>query len=140
MSSVTNCCTLKFAPEIPIKGFKAMNNVEITIIQKEGGILGKRFELRQDGTLKADGSACVMSVGNARRHPLQSMTDLAATIMSLNSSEALTIGRLIPGLPDEVEVVTKRRALNGNAGRAISRTQEFFVLPPGKDAVALIDH
>ncbi len=51
---------------------------ELTIFAKSGGPLTKRITLLPDGTLKSDGSACVMSFGQARRVAIESVADLGA--------------------------------------------------------------
>jgi hypothetical protein len=48
--------------------------IEITSIAKTGGPLTKRISLAQDGSLKSDGSACVMTCGTAQRLPLDGRT------------------------------------------------------------------
>ena len=44
-----------------------MRTIEITTLSKTGGPLTKRISLAPDGTLRSDGSACVMSSGIAQR-------------------------------------------------------------------------
>jgi hypothetical protein len=90
--------------------------IEITRLTKVGGPLTKRISLSPDGTLKSDGSACLMSRGDAQRVRLDDpLRQGAALIQSLKSHEAIALGRMRPDLPDQVRVVTKDRlaALNG---------------------------
>src|SRR5271167_3385157 len=85
---------------------------QVTVFAKRGGSLTKRISLNPDGTVKSDGSACGMSQGKARRLELSSAQQLADLIGYLGSNEAITLGALREGLPDEVEVATKLR-VNG---------------------------
>jgi hypothetical protein len=110
---------------------------EITVFSKDGGPLTKRISLAPDGSVKSDGSACVMSTGTARRMRLDTLQELAVVIASLQSNEALALGALRDDLPDTVRVVPKRK-LNGKAG-VIARTQDFIDFLPGKPALALFD-
>jgi hypothetical protein len=89
----------------------------------EGGPLTKRIALAADGTVNSDGSACLMVRGSAERVRLHDIVALAALIEKLGSDQAIALGRLRPGLPDHVEIITKRR-LNGVAQpHVIARTK-----------------
>jgi hypothetical protein len=110
---------------------------ELTIFAKSGGPLTKRITLLPDGTLKSDGSACVMSFGQARRVAIESVADLGALIERMPSNEALALGPLDSRLPDPVEVTTKRK-LNG-APNVIARTGEALFYRRGTSAFALLD-
>jgi hypothetical protein len=109
---------------------------EVTLFAKSNGCLTKRISL-ESGSLKSDGSACVMSTGTARRFGFSDVGELAVHIERLGSNEALALGRLRPDLPDQVKVTTKRK-LNGDAN-FIARTQEYILYPPGKPTLALVD-
>jgi hypothetical protein len=102
-----------------------MNVVELTVFAKsttgpDVSPLSKVISL--DGSnVVSDGSACVMSHGEARRLPLVSAEVLAQAISSMSSQEALSLGRLRADLPAKVKVVTQRK-LNGQAA-TIARTK-----------------
>ena len=101
---------------------------EVTRITKDGGALTKRITLGADGHLIRDGSECVMSGGRARRVRLGDIQHLADLIGGLGSSEAITLGALREGLPDEVKVTSKRR-INGTRRRdLIARSQDYISL------------
>ncbi len=51
--------------------------IEITTLTKQGGPLTKRISLTPDGMLHSDGSACIMSVGIARRCELGNLSQFA---------------------------------------------------------------
>ena len=110
---------------------------QLTVIAKSNGPLTKRISLSVDGSLKSNGSACVMSRGEARRIELSSPRQLADLISKLGSREAITLGALRDDLPDKVQVVARHR-LNGAAG-VIARTHDFFGFRPGAPAFSLID-
>src|SRR5215472_15776844 len=55
----------------------ARNSFPLTVIAKSNGPLTKRISLNPDGTVKSDGSACVMSHGRAHRVELSSAQELA---------------------------------------------------------------
>ena len=93
---------------------------EITIFRKANGPLTKRIALEADGSVKSDGSACVMAHGAAQRRPIGNVGDLAAVIGGMQSNQAIALGALRANLPGEVQVVTKKN-LNGQA-RTIART------------------
>lgn len=113
--------------------------IEITGFAKRGGCLSKRISLGADGAIISDGSACVMARGMAKRVPLSSLEDFADLIARLDPHEAIALGALRLGLPDEVEITTKRH-LNGNgAANVVARTSEYFSYRPGEPALALID-
>jgi hypothetical protein len=86
---------------------------EIVCLTKSGGPLTKKIRL-ENGVLRSDGSACVMTRGGACRAPITCAGQLGTLIGSLRSDQAIALGSLRPGLPREVEVATKR-AINGAA-------------------------
>ena len=112
--------------------------IEATVMAKEGGALTKRIWLAADGTVRTDGSACVMSWGRARRVRFGSAGELANQIASLGQSEAITLGAMRSDLPDAVSVVAKHR-LNDAAG-VIARTRDFIAFRPGVPAYTLADY
>src|SRR5689334_20765167 len=116
--------------------------VEITRLAKAGGPLTKRISLNADGSLKSDGSACVMSSGWAQRACFDTLKTFAAMIASLEPHEAIALGALRHDLPDKVEITTKDR-LEALAGAAtpnlIARTSDHIAYRPTDVALALID-
>ena len=110
---------------------------EFTIFAKSGGPLTKRISLAADGSLKSDGSACVMAQGAARRVHIASVSDLARLIERLRPNEAIALGALQTGLAELVQVVTKHK-LNG-AANVIARTGADIIYRKGQPALALLD-
>jgi hypothetical protein len=88
------------------------SDAEITVFEKSGGPLTKRISLAPDGSVKSDGSACVMARGAAWRLRIADVGELAPVIEKTRSNQAITLGALRAGLPDKVQVVTNRN-LNG---------------------------
>ena len=116
-----------------------MTALEITVFAKQDGPLTKRISLTENGKVKSDGSACVMTRGLARRFKFDSIHQLGPQIEKLKPHEAIALGRLRPDLPGRVEVVTKRN-LNGSARPdLIARSQDFIAYQQGEPALALID-
>jgi hypothetical protein len=111
---------------------------ELTIFTKQGGLLTKRISLAEDGTVNSDGSACRMASGTARRATIAGVPELAALIDSLESDQAIVLGALRPGLPDEVKVVTKAKLKDG-VNDVIARTADDLVYREGQPAFALLD-
>jgi hypothetical protein len=97
-------------------GIKALP--EITVFVKSGGPLTKRISLSASGSVASDGSACLMSGGTARRVAVADIQQFAALIGELPPNEALALGALRAGLPDQVKVVTKAKLLNGGPSTA----------------------
>jgi hypothetical protein len=117
--------------------------IELTIMKTSRGVLSKHISLK-DGKVLPDGSACKMTIGQARRCRLSSMAELAGLINSLESTEALALGRLIAGIGDDLPIATKARRTVPNGWEAqiattITRSAEFFHYEPGKPALLLID-
>jgi hypothetical protein len=79
-----------------------------------------------------------MASGTARRAPIAGVPDLAALIDSLESDQAIVLGALRPGLPDEVKVVTKAKLKDG-VNDVIARTADDLVYREGQPAFALLD-
>jgi hypothetical protein len=114
--------------------------LQLTIFAKTGGPLTKRISLAEDGSLKSDGSACVMSRGTARRFGFEHVEQLASLIEQLGPHEAIALGGLRGDLPDRVDVTTKRKLNGAERPNIIARTPDYLVYQPGKSAVALIDY
>jgi hypothetical protein len=111
---------------------------EIISLTKSGGPLTKKIRL-ENGVLRSDGSACVMTRGVACRAPITGVGQLGALIGSLRSDQAIALGSLRPGLPRKVEVVTKR-AINGAARPdIISRSADNIIFKPAQYGFALVD-
>jgi hypothetical protein len=112
---------------------------ELALFTKAGAApLTKHIALDDNGGLVNDSSACSMAAGAARRLRFRLIDQLAEQIAACTSSQAIALGRLVDGLPDEVRVVTKHR-LNGAAAGTIARTTEHLVFAEGEPAVALLD-
>ena len=79
-----------------------------------------------------------MGSGTARRAPLAGVSELATLIGSLELNQAMVLGALRPGLPDEVRVTTKAKLKNG-AANVIARTAEDVVYRAGRPAFMLFD-
>jgi hypothetical protein len=127
----------------PLKGngARTMSDIEIVGFAKAGGPLTKRISLSPEGKVISNGSACVMSHGQACRVRLNNVEAFAALIGNLDRSEAIALGALNADLPDQVEVVTKRKLteLNGHAINIIARTADHIRHVPDKPALGLID-
>src|SRR5262245_16299921 len=116
---------------------RCMRAVELTCFTKANGPLTKRISLAPDGTVKSDGSACVMARGTAQRVRIADVRELAAVIENVRPDQAIALGALRTGLPDKVQVVTKQK-LNGEPN-VIARTGTDIVFRREKPALALID-
>ena len=107
-------------------------HAEITEFTKLGGPLTKHISLADDGSLRSDGSACRMACGRARRVKIASVEQLAALIGQLHQNQAISLGTLRTGLPDQVKVVTKAKLPNGAAHpNIIARTGSDIVYKKG---------
>ena len=118
------------------------HQIEITGLAKADGPLTKRITLAPDGSLKSDGSACVMSKGRAGRATFDNLEAFAVYIASLDPNEAIALGALRDDLPDMVEITTKGwlEELNGTARPdLIARTGDHIAYRPDESALALID-
>jgi hypothetical protein len=123
-----------------INGASADAPLEITVFTKSGGPLSKRISLNGDGTVKSDGSACVMMRGRARRAHLAGVHDLAALIERLESNEAIALGRLRPDLADDVSIITKNKLNTVNGHDIIARTGNDIVYRADDPAFVLLDY
>jgi hypothetical protein len=113
--------------------------IELTVFTKAGGPLTKQILLASDGSIKADGSACVMSRGAARRFRFDSMQQFADLISGFQPNEALAVGTLRADLPDEVQVVAKRNLNGATRPEIIARTRDYISYRPREPALAPID-
>jgi hypothetical protein len=108
-----------------------MSAAEATLVHKTGGALTKRIWIAPDGTVKSDGSHCVMVAGNADRWRINGLPDVAAAIGDFGTTDALTLGALAPGVPDHATITTRGR-LNGAAQpNLITRTTDYFKFSAG---------
>ena len=114
-------------------------HVEITVFTKSGGPLTKRILLLADGSVKSDGSACVMSQGVAERAQIVNVEQLATLIKQLAPNQAIALGALRTGLPERVQVVTKAR-LKGTQQDVIARTGDGIIYRKGQPTFALLDY
>jgi hypothetical protein len=115
---------------------------EFTAISKSNGPLTKRIKLSEDGKICHDSSACIMVSGWARRWRSDGVVDFAELINRLDPNEAIALGSLKAELPDEVEIVTKKRLdeINGAAApKLVARTSSHIQYRAGHPALALID-
>ncbi len=113
--------------------------VEVTLFTKSGGPLTKRISLGADGKVTSDGSACTMSKGTARRVKIADVGQFGRLVEAMTRNEAIALGTLRPGLPNQVKVVTKDKN-NGSAVDVIARTADSIVFRPNEPALALLDH
>ena len=116
-------------------------SVHLSLITKEGRRpLSKRIYLDEMGILRSDGSPCAMARGHARRIKLNGSpsTELARHIGAMPEHQALVLGDLRAGLPDEVRLDVKRRA--DPAYGTVARDRSTFGYREGAPAFALIDH
>jgi hypothetical protein len=113
--------------------------IELTIFRKSDGPLTKRIELAPDGTVKSDGSQCIMPRGSARRFTFGAMGEFANLIGGLRSDEALALGVLRDDLPAEVAIVTKSKLNGANHHGTICRSQEYLIYRPGRATPVLLD-
>lgn len=113
---------------------------EITMFTKFGGPLTKRITLAEDGSITSDGSACVMARGAARRVKIATVEQLATLIEQLPPNQAIALGTLRSSLPDQVEVVSKAKLMNGAAPPdLIARTGADIIYREEHPAFALLD-
>jgi hypothetical protein len=117
-----------------------MSEIEITLFTKDGGPLTKRISLTKDERVHSDGGACRMSRGQARRLRLTGLAQFAVAINGLKSNQAVALGALRDGLPDQIGVTTKYK-INGDIGpNVIARTARDIVYHGGRAALALFDY
>jgi hypothetical protein len=112
---------------------------EITVFAKRGGTMSKRIWLDDDGKVISDGSACAMAHGIARRVEIADIRTYADLINACRPNEAVALGRLKPGLPAEVNIVTANELNGGTDPKTVARTKDFFIFEPGKAGLVLID-
>jgi len=98
---------------------------ELTLFGNAHGPLTKQFTLDADGNLvKTEGGQ--MSGGAAMRIPVADVQALAKLIGTIKSNQALALGSMRGGLPEQVAVTTKT-SLNGRTvPGTISRSREYM--------------
>ncbi len=112
--------------------------IELTVFTKaRSGLMSKVLGLAADGTLVSDGSYCLMSDGTANRLAVSGVADLAEAINLAEPYHAIALGRMKPGTPRGVSVVTDSELPNSPG--AIARTRKHFEFAPGLPAFLLID-
>jgi hypothetical protein len=120
-------------------GIQSPGAVCLTLFTKDHGPLTKHILLKEDGSIVSDGSACVMSSGEARRYSVASFAELATLITELRSNQAIALGTLRADLPDEVEITTKNR-LDGKHSNLVARTAHDIIFEDDRPALALFDY
>jgi hypothetical protein len=111
---------------------------ELTSFTKADGPLTKCISLAPDGTVKSDGSACIMARGAAQRLRIADVGELAAVIEKIRPEQAIALGALRAGLPEKVLIAPKNK-LNGQTD-TIARTAAEIVFQKEKPALALLDY
>jgi hypothetical protein len=114
---------------------------EIVVFTKNKGPLTKSIKLGNDGKIISNGSACTMGHGQARRMQIADIGALAKLIDGMHANQALALGTLRPGLPDEVGVVTKDELEQNGKDRPdiIARTGRDIIYRKSIVAFALLD-
>ena len=112
---------------------------EIVIFDKLGGPLTKRICLDESGALKSEGSACMMSRGMATRTPVESVGQLGAIIGSMQPHQAIALGSLRQGLPQQVDVTTKRKLNGTTLPNTTCRSADNITFRSGQHGFALLD-
>jgi hypothetical protein len=112
---------------------------EITVFHSLNGPLSKQIGLDDDGKLKSV-AACAMAFGTARRVALNGVASLAKLIGAMRSDEMLALGRMRPGLPDEVRIIVEREIDETTPADTIARTGDNLVYAPGQPGYMLLDH
>jgi hypothetical protein len=119
-----------------------MSDIEVTLLSKHGGPLTKRIRLSDAGTIVSDGSACLMTHGEAVRMRLDNLAAFGILIEHLKPNQGIALGALRDDLPERVDIVTKARLekLNGVAAPdLIARTAGNIHYRAEQPALALID-
>jgi hypothetical protein len=112
---------------------------EVVLFSKDDGPLTKRISLNDDGSLKSDGSNCLMQTGTAERQEFSSAEEFASLIEWMEANQAIATGALRHDLPDPVLIKTKSKLNGHRANNIIARTADFITYRPGVPAPALID-
>ena len=128
-----------YAPLVTVRAAPSPGTAQLTLFTKDHGPLTKHIAQRPDGSIRSDGSACVMGSGKACRHSVASFAELAALINGLRANQAIALGTLRAGLPDEVAITTKDR-LDGKPSDVIARTAHDIIFEADQPALTLFDY
>jgi hypothetical protein len=118
----------------------ASRSPEIVLLSKLGGPLTKQIRLDENGIPKSDGSACVMSRGLANRTPISCIDQLGTLIGGMQSNQAIALGSLRHGLPQRVDISTRRALNRATAPNTISRTADNISFRSGQKGFVLLDY
>ena len=101
---------------------------EITLIKKRGPnpVMSKRIFLDEHGTLKSDGSQCLMVEGIATRAPAETASALAMHIMSCGSDQAIALGALNAELPNRVTITVPSKMKANPSDAKINSCVDFL--------------
>jgi hypothetical protein len=109
--------------------------IEITVFSNDGErSLSKQIGLDQAGNLKTVTAPGIIYKGSARRFTFSALGDFIDLIATLKPSQAISIGQLKQGLPDEVRITTKSLQ-----GEGITRSLDNFTFKDGEPGLALLD-
>ncbi len=114
-------------------------NAEITLITKLGPnpILTKKISLDETGTVRSDGSQCLLVHGTASRATVATAIELAQLIADCGSDQAIALGALRADISTPASTTTKSNLMNSPG--SISRSREYIDYWPGQEAWILID-
>jgi len=116
-----------------------MAGAEITLFAKSGGPLTKKISLDSNGGISSDASHCFMTCGAASRTTIEDVNELGALMHDMLNNNALALGSLRAGLPNQVNIVTKH-SLNGTTPLdTVARTKETLVYRSGACGFVLLD-
>src|SRR5690349_9595412 len=123
-----------------------MSAFELTVFSRVGGPLSKHISLSLDGSLKSDGSSCRMTEGVASRLmcDTDNLREFADHLTAMEPNEAIALGTLHSGLPNEVRITTKARLSRCRDAAhlpdgLIARTGESITYRAGCPGLALLD-
>jgi hypothetical protein len=120
-----------------------MTPIVLTGFAKKGGPLSKSIYFDAHGKITSNGDACRMEEGTAHRVKIGDVRHLGQIISRLQSHHAIALGALRHDLPDQVEIVTKRRRdwlhTSGKLNGEVTRTRENISYRSGEPAFALLD-
>jgi hypothetical protein len=129
---------MTIGPDVPVRpGQTDSSDAYITIFTKSAGILTKRISLTPEGWIRSDNSECKMREGTAKRAKAITAAEMAEIIGTCTGRQALALGYLCDGMPDNVPVFTKAELKN--YPNAIARTREFIFYRKNVPAWVLID-
>ena len=112
---------------------------ELTLLEKTGGNVSKLISLGDDGKIRSDGRQCWISLGKMRRIRQGSLYDLAHTIDTMPSHQALALGAMNADLPDAAPFCA-RKYLPAAPPAYVTRTGDYIGYKTGARAVTLLDY